>query len=132
MGQLSRLDTNPSLGKPQKSSRVAIDDLGTRLTLVTADDRDRRMSKPGRRAYRVNLTFSLVALFTGRLFLCFHHHQLFCSFVSNSQLGPIGVLGATTAGWLFGLVLTQALIVAALGWFVWVSAWAWLRAWLLS
>jgi len=112
MGQLSRLDIQPEPGQSLKELARAIDDLGLGLTLVTADDRDRRMSNLSR-AYRVNLTvLALVALFTGA-FLVFTTIS-FSVIRQQSQLALLSVLGATRR-WLFGLVLTQALIVAALG-----------------
>ncbi len=112
MGQLSRLDIQPEPGRSLNDLANDIEALGLGLTLVTADDRDRRMSNLSR-AYRVNLTvLALVALFTGA-FLVFTTIS-FSVIRQQSQLALLSVLGATRR-WVFGLVLTQALIVAALG-----------------
>jgi putative ABC transport system permease protein len=65
------------------------------------------------RAYRVNLSvLALVALFTGA-FLVFTTIS-FSVLRQQSQLALLSVLGAGRL-WVFGLVLTQALLVAALG-----------------
>ena len=112
MGKLSRLDIQPESGRSLKELASDIESLDLGLTLVTAEDRDRRMSNLSR-AYRVNLTvLALVALFTGA-FLVFTTIS-FSVIRQQSQLALLSVLGATRR-WLFGLVLTQALIVAAVG-----------------
>jgi putative ABC transport system permease protein len=65
------------------------------------------------RAYRVNLSvLALVALFTGA-FLVFTTIS-FSVLRQQSELALLSVLGAGRR-WLFGLVFTQALLVAALG-----------------
>jgi len=112
IGKLSRLDIQPETGRSLKELASDIESLDLGLTLVTAEDRDRRMSNLSR-AYRVNLTvLALVALFTGA-FLVFTTIS-FSVIRQQSQLALLSVLGATRR-WLFGLVLTQALIVAAVG-----------------
>ena len=112
LGQLSRLDIQLLDGASAKDLAVALNNLNLGLTLVTADDRDRRMSNLSR-AYRVNLSvLALVALFTGA-FLVFTTIS-FSVLRQQSELALLSVLGAGRR-WLFGLVLTQALLVAALG-----------------
>lgn len=112
LGQLSRLDIQLSNGASEKDLRIALKTLNLDLTLVTADDRDRRMSNLSR-AYRVNLSvLALVALFTGA-FLVFTTIS-FSVLRQQSELALLSVLGAGRT-WLFGLVLTQSLLVAALG-----------------
>ena len=112
LGQLSRLDIQLLDGASAKDLAVALNNLNLGLTLVTADDRDRRMSNLSR-AYRVNLSvLALVALFTGA-FLVFTTIS-FSVLRQQSELALLSVLGAGRA-WLFGLVLTQALLVAAIG-----------------
>ncbi len=112
MGQLSRLDIVPEPGQSLSEIARAVGALNLGLTLVTADDRDRRMSNLSR-AYRVNLSvLALVALFTGA-FLVFTTIS-FSVLRQQSQLALLSVLGAKRH-WLFALVLTQALIVTALG-----------------
>ncbi|NQW84041.1 MAG: FtsX-like permease family protein [Alcaligenaceae bacterium] len=112
LGQLSRLDIQLVDGGSTKDLAVVLKNLNLGLTLVTADDRDRRMSNLSR-AYRVNLSvLALVALFTGA-FLVFTTIS-FSVLRQQSELALLSVLGAGRT-WLFGLVLTQALLVAALG-----------------
>ena len=112
LGQLSRLDIQLDAGGSEKDLAVALKNLNLGLTLVTADDRDRRMSNLSR-AYRVNLSvLALVALFTGA-FLVFTTIS-FSVLRQQSELALLRVLGAGRM-WLFGLVLTQALLVAAIG-----------------
>jgi putative ABC transport system permease protein len=112
MGQLSRLDIVPEPGQSFDAIARAVGALNLGLTLVTADDRDRRMSNLSR-AYRVNLSvLALVALFTGA-FLVFTTIS-FSVLRQQSQLALLSVLGAKRQ-WLFALVLTQALIVTAFG-----------------
>jgi putative ABC transport system permease protein len=112
LGQLSRLDIQLVDGANVKDLAVALKNLNLRLTLVTAEDRDRRMSNLSR-AYRVNLSvLALVALFTGA-FLVFTTIS-FSVLRQQSELALLRVLGAGRT-WLFGLVLTQALLVAAVG-----------------
>lgn len=112
LGQLSRLDIQLLDGASAKDLAVALNNLNLGLALVTADDRDRRMSNLSR-AYRVNLSvLALVALFTGA-FLVFTTIS-FSVLRQQSELALLSVLGAGRR-WLFGLVLTQALLVAALG-----------------
>jgi putative ABC transport system permease protein len=112
LGQLSRLDIVPEPGQSFDAIARAVGALKFGLTLVTADDRDRRMSNLSR-AYRVNLSvLALVALFTGA-FLVFTTIS-FSVLRQQSQLALLSVLGAKRQ-WLFALVLTQALIVTALG-----------------
>ncbi len=112
LGQLSRLDIQLVDGGSAKDLAAALKNLNLGLTLVTADDRDRRMSNLSR-AYRVNLSvLALVALFTGA-FLVFTTIS-FSVLRQQSELALLSVLGAGRS-WLFGLVLTQALLVAALG-----------------
>ena len=112
LGQLSRLDIQLVDGGSAKDLAVALKNLNLGLTLVTADDRDRRMSNLSR-AYRVNLSvLALVALFTGA-FLVFTTIS-FSVLRQQSELALLSVLGAGRT-WLFGLVLTQALLVAAVG-----------------
>lgn len=112
LGQLSRLDIQLVDGASLKELATKIESLNLGLTLVTGDDRDRRMSNLSR-AYRVNLSvLALVALFTGA-FLVFTTIS-FSVLRQQSQLALLSVLGAKRS-WVFGLVLTQALIVAALG-----------------
>ncbi|MDO9025104.1 FtsX-like permease family protein [Zwartia sp.] len=112
LGRLNRLDIQLVDGRSVKDLAEVLEGLNLGLKLVTADDRDRRMSNLSR-AYRVNLSvLALVALFTGA-FLVFTTIS-FSVLRQQSQLALLSVLGATR-GWVFGLVLTQALIVAALG-----------------
>ena len=112
MDRISRLDIQLKPGQSLKDLTVAIEKLNLGLKLVTADDRDRRMSNLSR-AYRVNLSvLALVALFTGA-FLVFTTIS-FSVLRQQSQLALLSVLGAKRA-WLFALVLTQALLVAAFG-----------------
>lgn len=112
LGQLSRLDIQLEDGASVNQLAVALKNLNLGLTLVTADDRDRRMSNLSR-AYRVNLSvLALVALFTGA-FLVFTTIS-FSVLRQQSELALLSVLGAGRT-WLFGLVLTQALLVAAVG-----------------
>ncbi|MDH4400565.1 MAG: FtsX-like permease family protein, partial [Burkholderiaceae bacterium] len=112
LGMLSRLDIQLVDGGSAKDLAVALKNLNLGLTLVTAEDRDRRMSNLSR-AYRVNLSvLALVALFTGA-FLVFTTIS-FSVLRQQSELALLSVLGAART-WLFGLVLTQALLVAALG-----------------
>jgi putative ABC transport system permease protein len=112
LGLLSRLDIQLVDGGSAKDLAVALKYLNLGLTLVTAEDRDRRMSNFSR-AYRVNLSvLALVALFTGA-FLVFTTIS-FSVLRQQSELALLSVLGAART-WLFGLVLTQALLVAAIG-----------------
>ena len=112
LGLLSRLDIQLLDGGSAKDLAVALKNLNLGLTLVTAEDRDRRMSNLSR-AYRVNLSvLALVALFTGA-FLVFTTIS-FSVLRQQSELALLSVLGAART-WLFGLVLTQALLVAAIG-----------------
>ena len=112
LGQLSRLDIQLMDGGSEKDLVVALNNLNLGLTLVTANDRDRRMSNLSR-AYRVNLSvLALVALFTGA-FLVFTTIS-FSVLRQQSELALLSVLGAARA-WVFSLVLTQALLVAAIG-----------------
>ncbi len=112
LGQLSRLDIQLSEGRSLKDLAAALENSNLGLKLVTAEDRDRRMSNLSR-AYRVNLSvLALVALFTGA-FLVFTTIG-FSVLRQQSQLALLSVLGAGRL-WVFGLVLTQALLVAALG-----------------
>jgi putative ABC transport system permease protein len=112
LGQLSRLDIQLNEGRSLKDLAAALENSNLGLKLVTAEDRDRRMSNLSR-AYRVNLSvLALVALFTGA-FLVFTTIS-FSVLRQQSQLALLSVLGAGRL-WVFGLVLTQALIVAALG-----------------
>ncbi len=112
LGQLSRLDIQLSEGRSLKDLASALENSNPGLKLVTAEDRDRRMSNLSR-AYRVNLSvLALVALFTGA-FLVFTTIS-FSVLRQQSQLALLSVLGAGRL-WVFGLVLTQALLVAALG-----------------
>jgi len=112
LGQLSRLDIQLADGASEKDLLIALKKLNLDLTLVTANDRDRRMSNLSR-AYRVNLSvLALVALFTGA-FLVFTTIS-FSVLRQQSELALLSVLGAGRT-WLFGLVLTQSLLVAALG-----------------
>ena len=112
MGRLSRLDIQLLEGQSLKDLEDALERSNLGLKLVTADDRDRRMSNLSR-AYRVNLSvLALVALFTGA-FLVFTTIS-FSVLRQQSQLALLSVLGASRS-WLFALVLTQALFVAAVG-----------------
>ena len=112
LGKMSRLDIQLVDGASPKDLVIALKNSNLGLTLVTADDRDRRMSNLSR-AYRVNLSvLALVALFTGA-FLVFTTIS-FSVLRQQSELALLSVLGAGRT-WLFGLVLTQALLVAALG-----------------
>jgi len=112
LGLLSRLDIQLVDGGSAKDLAAALKNLNLGLTLVTANDRDRRMSNLSR-AYRVNLSvLALVALFTGA-FLVFTTIS-FSVLRQQSELALLSVLGAART-WLFGLVLTQALLVAAIG-----------------
>ena len=112
LDRLTRLDIQLAQGRSIKELTAAIDRSSLGLKLVSADDRERRMSNLSR-AYRVNLSvLALVALFTGA-FLVFTTIS-FSVLRQQSQLALLSVLGAGRA-WLFALVLTQALFVAALG-----------------
>jgi len=112
LGKLSRLDIQLVDGASPKDLVIALKNSNLGLTLVTAEDRDRRMSNLSR-AYRVNLSvLALVALFTGA-FLVFTTIS-FSVLRQQSELALLSVLGAGRT-WLFTLVLTQALLVAALG-----------------
>ena len=112
IGRLSRMDIQLEDGQSfnQLADALAKSNLG--LLLVTADDRDRRMSNLSR-AYRVNLTvLALVALFTGA-FLVFTTIG-FSVLRQQTQLALLSVLGAGRT-WLFAVVLTQAALVSAIG-----------------
>ena len=112
LGRLTRLDIQLVDGQSfnQLADALAKSNLG--LLLVTADDRDRRMSNLSR-AYRVNLTvLALVALFTGA-FLVFTTIG-FSVLRQQTQLALLSVLGAGRT-WLFAVVLTQAALVSAIG-----------------
>ncbi len=112
LGRLSRLDIQLEDGQSfnQLADALAKTNLG--LVLVTANDRDRRMSNLSR-AYRVNLTvLALVALFTGA-FLVFTTIG-FSVLRQQTQLALLSVLGASRT-WLFAVVLTQAALVSAIG-----------------
>ena len=112
LGRLTRLDIQLEDGRSfnQLADALAKSNLG--LLLVTADDRDRRMSNLSR-AYRVNLTvLALVALFTGA-FLVFTTIG-FSVLRQQTQLALLSVLGAGRT-WLFAVVLTQAALVSAIG-----------------
>ena len=112
LGRLSRLDIQLVEGRSLKDLEAALEQSNLGFKLVTADDRDRRMSNLSR-AYRVNLSvLALVALFTGA-FLVFTTIS-FSVLRQQSQLALLSVLGASRP-WLFILVLTQALLVAAFG-----------------
>jgi putative ABC transport system permease protein len=112
LGQLSRLDIQMNEGRSLKELATELEHSKLGLQLVTADERDRRMSNLSR-AYRVNLSvLALVALFTGA-FLVFTTIS-FSVLRQQSELALLSVLGASRL-WLFALVLTQALLVAALG-----------------
>jgi putative ABC transport system permease protein len=112
LGKLSRLDVQLVEGTSPNELVRALKNSNLGLTLVTADDRERRMSNLSR-AYRVNLSvLALVALFTGA-FLVFTTIS-FSVLRQQSELALLSVLGAGRT-WLFGLVLTQALLVAAVG-----------------
>ena len=112
LGRLSRLDIQLVEGKSLQALAADLERLNLGLTLVTAEDRDRRMSNLSR-AYRVNLNvLALVALFTGA-FLVFTTIS-FSVLRQQSQLALLNILGASQ-GWLFAVVITQALLVAALG-----------------
>ena len=112
LGRLSRLDVQLVQGKSLQALAADLERLNLGLTLVTAEDRDRRMSNLSR-AYRVNLNvLALVALFTGA-FLVFTTIS-FSVLRQQSQLALLNILGANQ-GWLFAVVITQALLVAALG-----------------
>ena len=112
LGRLSRLDIQLAEGKSFAQVAAAVEGLGLGLRLMTADDRDRRMSNLSR-AYRVNLSvLALVALFTGA-FLVFTTIS-FSVLRQQSQLALLRVLGAGRA-WLSTLVMAQALLVAAVG-----------------
>jgi putative ABC transport system permease protein len=112
LGKLSRLDIQLVNGASPKELVIALKNSNLGLTLVTAEDRDRRMSNLSR-AYRVNLSvLALVALFTGA-FLVFTTIS-FSVLRQQSELALLSVLGAGRT-WLFSLVLTQALLVAAIG-----------------
>lgn len=112
LGRLSRLDIQLEEGRNLTDLANALAKSNLGLTIVTADDRGRRMSNLSR-AYRVNLNvLALVALFTGA-FLVFTTIG-FSVLQQQSQLALLGVLGASRA-WLFALVLTQAALVSAIG-----------------
>lgn len=112
LGRLSRLDIQLVQGKSLQALAADLERLNLGLTLVTAEDRDRRMSNLSR-AYRVNLNvLALVALFTGA-FLVFTTIS-FSVLRQQSQLALLNILGASQV-WLFAVVITQALLVAALG-----------------
>ena len=112
LGRLSRLDIQLVQGQSLQALAADLERLNLGLTLVTADDRDRRMSNLSR-AYRVNLNvLALVALFTGA-FLVFTTIS-FSVLRQQSQLALLSVLGADRS-WLFAVVITQALLVAASG-----------------
>ncbi len=112
LGRLSRLDIQLAEGKSLQALAADIERLNLGLILVTSDDRDRRMSNLSR-AYRVNLNvLALVALFTGA-FLVFTTIS-FSVLRQQSQLALLSILGADR-GWLFTVVITQALMVAAFG-----------------
>lgn len=119
LDRLSRLDIQLREGRSLKELEEALERMSLGLKLVTADDRDRRMSNLSR-AYRVNLSvLALVALFTGA-FLVFTTIS-FSVLRQQSQLALLSVLGASRT-WLFAVVLTQALFVAAVGGALGVSA----------
>lgn len=112
LGRLSRFDIQLEDGRSPQALATALAESQLGLLLVTADDRERRMSNLSR-AYRVNLTvLALVALFTGA-FLVFTTMG-FSVLRQQAQLALLNVLGASRA-WLFALVLTQAALVSALG-----------------
>jgi len=112
LGHLTRMDIQLEDGQSfnQLADALAKTNLG--LVLVTANDRDRRMSNLSR-AYRVNLTvLALVALFTGA-FLVFTTMG-FSVLRQQTQLALLSVMGAGRS-WLFAVVLTQAALVSAIG-----------------
>ncbi|CAM3799363.1 ABC transporter permease [Polynucleobacter brandtiae] len=112
LGRLSRLDIQLVQGRSLSQVAAALAQSHLGLILVTADDRQQRMSNLSR-AYRVNLTvLALVALFTGG-FLVFTTIG-FSVLRQQSQLALLSVLGARQ-GWLFALILTQAAFVSAIG-----------------
>lgn len=112
IGKLTRLDLRLSEGADLKAAADSLATVAPGLKLVSADDRNRRMSNLSR-AYRVNLSvLALVALFTGA-FLVFTTVS-FSVLRQQTQLALLSVLGAS-ARWLSLLVLGQAAIVCALG-----------------
>ena len=112
LGRLSRLDIQLAEGRNLADLENALAKSNLGFTIVTAGDRDRRMSNLSR-AYRVNLNvLALVALFTGA-FLVFTTMR-FSVLRQQSQLALLGVLGASRK-FLFSLVLTQAALVSAMG-----------------
>jgi putative ABC transport system permease protein len=112
LGKLSRLDLRLLDGANGQSVSASLASIAPGLTLVLADDRDRRMSNLSR-AYRVNLSvLALVALFTGA-FLVFTT-VTFSVLRQQTQLALLGVLGASPR-WIVLLVQGQAVLVCAAG-----------------
>lgn len=112
LGKLSRLDLRLLDGASGSSVSASLSSIAPGLTIVSADDRDRRMSNLSR-AYRVNLSvLALVALFTGA-FLVFTT-VTFSVLRQQTQLALLGVLGASPR-WIALLVQGQAVLVCAAG-----------------
>ena len=112
LGKISRMDIQLMDGHSFEEVSAALKTLDLGLTLISAQDRDRRTSNLSR-AYRVNLTvLAFVALFTGA-FLVFTTIS-FSVLRQQSQLALLHILGASRT-WIFLLVLAQATVIAALG-----------------
>jgi putative ABC transport system permease protein len=110
--QISRLDLRLAPGASVSKSITELSAVTPGLVLLTAQNREQRMSNLSR-AYRVNLfVLALVALFTGA-FLVFTAVS-FSVLRQQSQLALLGVLGASRR-WLMALVMSQGLLVCALG-----------------
>ena len=110
--RISRMDVQLQDGKGIKEVAKAVQSLNLGIRLISAEERDRRVSNLSR-AYRVNLNvLALVALFTGA-FLVFTTIS-FSVLRQQSQLALLNILGASSR-WIFFLVLAQAGVVAALG-----------------
>lgn len=112
LGRISRMDVQFLEGKGVEEVASAVQGLNLGVRLVSAQDRERRVSNLSR-AYRVNLNvLALVALFTGA-FLVFITIS-FSVLRQQAQLALLSILGASPR-WIFSLVLAQAVGVAAIG-----------------
>jgi putative ABC transport system permease protein len=112
LGRISRLDVQLLDGKGIEEVANAVQNLNLGLRLISAQERNRRVSNLSR-AYRVNLNvLALVALVTGA-FLVFTTIRL-SVLRQQSQLALLSILGASSR-WIFSLVLAQAAGMTALG-----------------
>ena len=112
VGRISRLDLRFAEGARLQSAAEDLQRAFPGLTLISADDRSRRMSNLSR-AYRVNLSMlALVALMTGG-FLVYTAINL-SVLRQQSQLALLEVLGAGSR-FVAGFVLAQGALIGAIG-----------------